>query len=363
MKNFIHKIHYSKNLSIIQYLLRLPLWFVSLFYAVGVWIRNFLYDLGLLHTEKLSQTVISIGNLTTGGTGKTPVTAEIAKIAAKSGKKVVILSRGYGGSLPLDEVSLISDGEQVFYDAKQAGDEPFWHAQNVKGVAVVTCKDRVKAAKWAVENLGAELFILDDGFQYRKLFRDLNIVLVDGHKKFGNEMLLPAGPLREPLSQIKRADKVIVVNKIPYDKQTVRDCRAYSIYLIKQFDKEVFGCNILATGIHRIGSKAPVMSMKNVYAFTGVAQPEFFFESLRAHQHNLVKKLEFDDHYAYQKQDLVDIIEDAKKSGADIIVTTEKDFVKLSAYIDEVSLDIPLYTARQAVELDIAGLLKGTVEY
>jgi tetraacyldisaccharide 4'-kinase len=363
MKNFIHKIHYSQNLSLLQSLLRTLLWFASLFYSFAVNFRNFLYDVGILPTVKLPQIVISVGNLTTGGTGKTPVTAEIAAIVAKSNKKTVILSRGYGGSLPSDKVHLISDNGEVFYTAQEAGDEPFWHATNVKGVSVVTCRDRVKAAKWAVENIGAEIFILDDGFQYRRLERDLNIALVDGHKKFGNEMLLPAGPLRESMDQMNRADKIIVVNKLPYSPQTVKDCRAYAIYLIKKYNKEVFGCNILTTGIHQYNSKQPILEHKKVYAFTGIAQPEFFFESMVSHGHTLVKTLEFNDHYEYTKEDLLGIFADAKKLGAEIIVTTEKDLVKLTPFLKDVEAEIPLCYARQAIELDISSLLKGTVEY
>ena len=363
MKKFIHKIHYSKDLKIHHLLFKLLLSIGSIFYGIAINLRNFLYFIRILPKTKLDRMVISIGNLTTGGTGKTPITADLAKMLAKTGKKIAILSRGYGGSLDSKNINLISDGEKVFYNAKEAGDEPYWMATNIKKVFVITCRDRVKAAKWAIKELDIDIFILDDGYQYIKLERDLNILLIDGHKKFGNNMLLPAGPLREPISEIKRANKIIVVNKIPYNKRTVVDCRAYARHLIKKYDVEVFGCNTVTTGIHNINKNIPIFDLKKVYAFTGIAQPEFFFSALEAHQHQLVNKVEFDDHYAYTAKDLVKIVKDAKIAGADIIVTTEKDMVKIKPLIDEINPDIPFYVSRLSIELDIANLLKGVIAY
>lgn len=364
MRKIIHKIHYSKDLKPHVVILRMILWFCSLFYMLAVNLRNCLYSIGVLQTVKLEgKVVISIGNLTTGGTGKTPITAEIAKISAKSGKKTAILSRGYSGKLDSSKVNLVSNGKEVFFTAEEAGDEPYWLGTNIKDVFVITCKDRVKAALWAVEKFGIEIFILDDGFQYRRLERDLNILLVDGHKKFGNEQLLPAGPLREPMSEIKRADKIIVVNKIPYIAEASKNCRAYSRYLIKNYDKEVFGCNTVASDVRNVKNNMPVLEPKKVYAFTGIAQPDFFFSGVSFHRHKIVKTAEFDDHYVYTKDDLINIVNDAKNSGAEIILTTEKDIVKLRPFIEELNPDIPICVLRLAVELDIASLLKNVIEY
>ncbi len=363
MKKFIHKIHYSKELNIHHLLFKSILAIGSIFYGITINLRNFLYFIKILPKTKLDRTVISIGNLTTGGTGKTPITAELARIIAKSGKKVAILSRGYGGSLDSKDVHLISDGEKVFYSAKEAGDEPFWMGSNIKKVFVITCKDRIKAAKWAIKEFDIDIFILDDGYQYIKLERDLNILLVDGHKKFGNNMLLPAGPLREPISEIKRADKVIVVNKISYTQKSIKDCRAYARHLIRKYDLEVFGCNTVATGLYDMNNNIPVLNPQKVYAFTGIAQPEFFFSSIESHRHTLMKKVEFDDHYAYTPKDLANIVTDAKISGANIIVTTEKDIVKIRPIIEKMTIDIPIYVLKLSIELDIANLLKGAIDY
>lgn len=363
MKNFINKIHYSENTKLHHLLIKFILAFGTIFYSIAITIRNFLYNIGILPTEKVKAIVISIGNLTTGGTGKTPITAEIAKLCVKSGKKTVIISRGYGGKLSSKEINLVSDGKKIFLTPEESGDEPFWLALNVKKAGVIICKDRVKAAKWAIENLKVKIIILDDGYQYRGLERDLNILLIDGHKKFGNEMLLPAGPLREPKSEARRANKIIVVNKFPYNEESIRGCRAYARHLIKLYDKEVFGCNLTASGVHNALTNIPIFHQRNVLAFTGIAQPESFFDSLKIHNHNIVKKIEFSDHHAYSQEDFQKIINEAKISGADLIVTTEKDMVKLNPFLTKTKPEITFCVLRQVIEMDIANLLGKTIEY
>lgn len=362
MKNLIHKIHYAKETSFLQETIKSILRIGTLFYAIGSGTRKFLYDIKILPKVKLKQTVISIGNLTTGGTGKTPVAAEIARSIEKSGKKVAILSRGYGGKLSSKKINVISDGKKVYFNAKEAGDEPFWFAKNVKNVAVITCKNRIKAAKWAAKNLGTEVFILDDGYQHIKLERDVNILLVDAHKKFGNEELLPSGPLREPISEIKRSDKIIVVNKMSYKKSTIKDCKAYSRYLIKTYNKKVFGCNMINAGIFNAKTGTPLITSQNFYAFTGIGQPEFFFGFLDNFPSKVLKKVEYADHHSYTQQDVADIINNAKKIGAQAIITTEKDMVKLQPFVNKLGTDMPFYTLKLAIEVDVANLLKGVID-
>lgn len=359
MKNLIHKIHYTHKTNGNQEMLKSILRIGTFFYGIGVRTRKALYDLNIIKKVKLDQTVISIGNLTTGGTGKTPITAEIARSIEKTGKKVAILSRGYGGALPSKKINVISDGKKIFHNAKEAGDEPFWLAKNIKNVAVITGKNRIKAAKWAAKELGIEVFILDDGYQHIKLERDLNIMVIDAHKKFGNEELLPSGPLREPIKEIKRADKIIVVNKKSYDKSTLKDCRAYSRYLIKTYNKNVFACNMINSGIYNAKNGSPLSENHKLYAFTGIGQPEFFFGFLDNFPAKIVKKVEYSDHHAYSQEDVIEIINDARKAGAGAIITTEKDIVKLESHINRLGCDMPFFTLKLALEVDIANLLKG----
>ena len=210
LKTEITKLHYNKEAK--GFLFNL-LKFCSLFYGAGSSFKNFLYDKSILKPAKANVYVISVGNLTTGGVGKTPVVAEIAKYFVEQGEKPAIISRGYGGKLNNKKINVISDGINLYHKADMAGDEPYWLAVNLNMCAVLTCSNRAKAAKYAIEKLGATKIILDDGFQHRKLHRDLNLVLVDFEKMFGNENLLPAGPLREGTEGFKRIDKLIIVSK------------------------------------------------------------------------------------------------------------------------------------------------------
>ena len=210
LKTEITKIHYNKNAK--GFLVKL-LEFASFFYGLGSGLKNKLYDKNIIKPKKVDAFVISIGNITTGGVGKTPIVAQIANYLTSNGEKVAIISRGYGGKLSNNNINVISDGKNIFYNAKLAGDEPFWLAQNAGKTIVITTKNRYKGAKYAVENFGASKIILDDGFQHRKLHRDLDIVLMDSKMGFGNEKLLPAGPLREGMEAFSRIDKFVIVSK------------------------------------------------------------------------------------------------------------------------------------------------------
>lgn len=277
MKTKITKLHYDKNAKIPWFLE-----FCAVFYGLGSGFKNFLYDKGILKPTKVDAYVISVGNITTGGVGKTPVVAEIAKYY----EKVAIISRGYGGGYDNREVNVISPED----DVKMAGDEPLWLAQNTNAV-VITSKNRIKAARFAIKKFSVTTIILDDGFQHRKIHRDLDIVLVDSQKKFGNYKLLPAGPLRETLAGLKRADKVVEVHK-----------SAGEVYNIKTG-------GALPAGVE-------------VTALSAIGQPQSFYDLLK--DYNVVNKITFDDHHQYELKDIEGI------SGS--IITTEKDAVKLQKF-------------------------------
>ena len=210
IKTEITKIHYNKDAkgALVKFLE-----FASIFYGIGSRFKNLLYDKNILRPKKVDAFVISVGNITTGGVGKTPVVSEIAKYFISKGEKTAIISRGYGGKFSNKNINVISDGERIYYNARLAGDEPFWLAQNTKCAIVITSKNRYKASKYAIEKFGATKIILDDGFQHRKLHRDLDIVLMDSEKGFGNEKLLPAGPLREGTESFTRIDRLVIVSK------------------------------------------------------------------------------------------------------------------------------------------------------
>lgn len=309
LKTEITKIHYNKDAKGILFKV---LRFVSLFYGVGSGLKNFLYDKSLIKPKKVDAHVISVGNLTTGGVGKTPVVAEIVKFA---NSKTAIISRGYGGKLSNKNVNVISDGNTVFYDAKLAGDEPFWLAQNTDAV-VITCKDRYKGAKFAVDNFGVKTIILDDGFQHRKLGRDFDIVLVDSEKFLGNEQLLPAGPLREGIKSLKRANKLVVVSKGIEHSRAEKLSRIIS----KKLSISTTVCKIEPDVIYNIKTGEILPQNSEITALCAIGQPEQFFAFLL--NYKIKDKISFDDHHCYT--------EDEIPSG--IVVTTEKDAVKMKDF-------------------------------
>jgi tetraacyldisaccharide 4'-kinase len=187
-----------------------PLAPLSLIYEVATNVRNKFYESGLFGSEKLSAKVISVGNITVGGTGKTPLVAFVAKKLAAKGEKVCILTRGYGRENSNERV-LVSDSQKILADVKKSGDEPFELAEKLIGIAAVLAdKNRFEAGKWAIENLGITAFVLDDGFQHRQLKRDLDIVCIDATKPFASDKVLPLGELRESLANLKRADAIVI---------------------------------------------------------------------------------------------------------------------------------------------------------
>ena len=287
----------------------------SFVYGVGSYLKNWFYDKKILRPKKVDAYVISVGNMTTGGVGKTPVVLEIARYLAKKGEKVAIVSRGYGGKLSNKNVNVISDGKNIFYTAAMAGDEPFMLAQKADGVCVLTCKNRYKAAKFAIENFGVTKIILDDGFQHRKLHRDLDIVLMDSKMGLGNEKLLPAGPLREGAEALERIDKLLVVSK------NIDHTRAekFAKIMQKRLSIETHLCYTEPDYIYNIKTGEKLEEGTSITAICAIGQPQQFFDFLSGFE--LKETIALDDHHQYTPIDLVDIRGN--------IVTTEKDAVKL----------------------------------
>ena len=314
IKTEITKLHYNKDAKGICFEL---LKFVALFYGCGSGLKNFLYDKGIIKPKKVEAYVISVGNITTGGVGKTPVVAEIAKYLTQKGEKIAIVSRGYGGKLSNKQINLISDGEKIYYNSKLAGDEPYWLATNTNAV-VVTSKNRVAASEFVIKEFGVKYIILDDGFQHRKLYRDMDIVLIDSEKCFGNECLLPAGPLREGNEALSRADKFVIVSK------NINHTRAekYARILEKKLKKPVILCKTMPDYIYNIKTNEKLASGSKIIAMSAIGQPEQFFKFLE--EYNIKEKIVFDDHHMYSYNDI---------PNTDIpIVTTEKDAVKLDSF-------------------------------
>lgn len=349
MKVFLTDFHYKKQYNPFDYLVMAGLFVPSIAYGVVASVRNFLYEKKILKSFKSELFTVSVGNLTTGGTGKTPITAEIANFYAGEGFKPAILSRGYGGKLSNEKVNVISDGKEIFFNAEQAGDEPFWLASNCPKVAVLTCSSRVKAAKHAKE-MGCTHLILDDGFQHQKLARDLNILVVDSEKQFSNGQVLPLGALREPVSGAKRADKIVVVNK-SFEN---RFAKIFARGLKGQFKKPAIVCTMEPCEVYGIKSQKPLNQGNAVIAFSAIAQPEQFYNFLK--EYDVVETLDFPDHHIYTKEDLKKLRSLMSKSGAKAMITTEKDAVKLKDIANE---NDEIYALKLRPVLDLEGLLNG----
>ncbi len=336
LKTKITKLHYNKSANGILFNI---LKFCSIFYGIGSGFKNFLYDKNILKSQKVDAYVISVGNFTTGGVGKTPIVAEIARYFVDKGEKVAIISRGYGGKLNNKNVNVISDGINLYYKADMAGDEPYWLAVNLNMCAVITCSNRVKAAQYAIKKLGVTKIILDDAFQHRKIHRDLNIVLVDSEKMFGNENLLPAGPLREGMESFKRVDKLVVVSK------NINHTRSEKLAKImgKKQGIATYVAKIEPDYVYNIMNGEHLEKGAEITALSAIGQPEQFYQFLE-NDYQIIEKRTFDDHHQYCLNDIDDI-----KGN---IITTEKDAVKL-ALLNKTNI----YALKLKTCLDIENLL------
>jgi len=336
IKSKITKLHYDKKAKGLFVDL---LEFLSIFYGIITRWRNKLYDKNILKSVKIDAKVISVGNITTGGVGKTPVVAKLAQYFISKDEKTAVITRGYGGKLSNKKVNLISDGVNIYHDAIDAGDEAYWHAINNPLCVVLTCKDRVKAAKYAVDTLGCSVIILDDALQHRRIQRDMDIVLVDSELCFGNEKLLPAGPLREGKEVFERIDKLVVVNKAADSNKAEK----LSKILGKKLNCKSLVCSTKPDYTYNIVSDERLASGEAVTALCAIGQPEPFFRFVE-NDFEIIKKIVYDDHHIYTKSEIEPI------KGT--IVTTEKDAVKLSGFKKK-----NIYAMKLKVDLDIEKLL------
>lgn len=296
---------------------------LSLPYAYLLRLRAWCYSRGMLRTRRLSRPVISVGNIAVGGTGKTPMTALIARHLMAQGKRVAVLSRGYGGSSS-GTPRIVSDGATVFLTAAEAGDEPYLLARDVPGLTVVVGGNRYQAGQLAERELHPDCFLLDDGFQHLRLHRDLNILLLDCRNPFGNGRTLPAGVLREPRCAVQRADLVILTRCA--EGETRPDSVAAA------------GVPVLSAGHHLSGAVPldggecrPISALygERVLAFAGIADPDRFFSGLAELGVDVVGSLSLPDHTVYDERTVAALRQSFRNTGATCLVTTAKDAVKL----------------------------------
>ncbi|MFO7534190.1 MAG: tetraacyldisaccharide 4'-kinase [Kiritimatiellia bacterium] len=315
---------------------------LALVYGAGVQFRLFLYHHGIFRHHTLGCQIISVGNLTVGGTGKTPVVEVFARTLQRQGRHVAVLSRGYRRKAPpvswCQRLSLlrnphappscvVSDPQGVRAEPLESGDEPYMLARRLPGTAVLVDPDRVKSGRFAIRSLGCDTLILDDGFQHPELHHRLDIVLVDSRNPFGNGYVLPRGVLREPFANIRRASYIFLTKcEDGGPPKLVARIRALNP------TAEIIACRHQARYLQDVQSPAtrPLEYLRGlrVAALSGIAAPEGFEQELEKRGAILLRRERYADHHWYSREELETLIRAAALEGVQAIVTTEKDAVR-----------------------------------
>ena len=304
IKTNFQDIHYSRQTP--NFALNCILSFGEFFYKNIINFKNLLYEKNILKEKEVDIETICVGNLTTGGVGKTPIVALLANEIYKN-KKVAVISRGYGAKISNKNPTIIKDFKNLkFNDGTLCGDEPYQLAKKLNNNSIViTCKDRKKAIDEAIIKFGIEIAILDDGFSNRKVKKNKIILAIDSKMRFGNGHLLPKGPLREPTSELKRADELILVDKGDENLSN-------AIEWVKQFKKPTKICKMSPKRIYNLQTGANILKYNKAIAFCAIGQPLQFFDFAQKY-YAIVDKIAFDDHYKYTKKDIENLILLAKK--------------------------------------------------
>ena len=335
---------------------------LSVIYERLVQLRLFLYRHRILRERTLGCLVISIGNLTVGGTGKTPIVEKFARALHDGGRRVAILSRGYK-SVPLEEQKkrrfgllkqkangpprVVSDGKSLLLDSLTAGDEPYMLANNLKDVVVLVDKDRVKSGLYAIKELGVDTLLLDDGLQYLHLKHRLDIVLIDRQAPFGNEYLLPRGTLREPPRNLRRASYIFIT-------KSTGESNAELINRIRRYNRtaEIIECAHKPLHLQNVftGERLSLESLRDTYvgSICGIAAPESLEDGLRKLGARIELTKRYTDHHRYSESELQNFVNRCIRRDLAMIVTTEKDAVRFPRIPKP---EVPIYFLRVEIEI------------
>jgi tetraacyldisaccharide 4'-kinase len=305
---------------------------LSFFYLIIINIRNWLYDHKVLREFRLSCPVISVGNITVGGTGKTPCVILLARMLQRNGFKPAVISRGYGGR-GAHPANIVSDGNKILMDSETAGDEPFLMAHALKGVPVITGPRRIITGQMAIDKFGANVIICDDAMQHRQISRDINLVLLDSMGFKGNYHVLPRGRLREPVNEISRADAVLLTRTDEGEKADEKIGELIKTEQIPVF-KSIHQPQNFISSDESIKNPISELKGKKVCAFCGIANPNSFEKTLLAAGVKIQAFDIFPDHHGYSEKEIEKLRDGFVKSGADYLVTTEKDAMRLKNYVE-----------------------------
>jgi tetraacyldisaccharide 4'-kinase len=299
--------------------------FALIYGFVGL-LRSKCYDWHIFKVHKFDIPVISVGNIAVGGTGKTPVVDWLIKELLQRNKRLAVVSRGYGGNFS-ETVGVVAIGNgRILLGAVEAGDEPVLLAQRNPGAVVIVSRKRIDGINHAIKQLNVDIIILDDAFQHRSVYRDLDLVLLDAKRPFGNGLPLPAGLLREFKSAFSRANLILVTRKT---EKKIDICAHAPIFTSRHLLSDI------AVSLDGREASLAQLKQKRICAFAGIANPENFFSALRDMGVVLVQTVALPDHCCYESRDLVRLGEAAE--DCDLWLTTEKDAVKLSAEMFSIS--------------------------
>ncbi len=343
---------------------RPPLWLrlPARLFGLAARLRADLYRRAWLQARPLPCVAISIGNLTSGGTGKTPMTVCTAEIAADLGYRVAVISRGYGGSAGR-RGGMVSDGRRLLLGPEAAGDEPYMMATRLAGIPVLVGHDRWRCGQLAIDRFRSQVIVLDDAFQHLALARDLDVVLLDHDRPFGNRWLLPAGPLREPVAALRRAHALVLTRTPSFDAPLAEDfwwATADRIPIFRSqhvpylFVAGASGCGIPPRHLWRAATATvpPPHAGSRVVAFAGIARNDDFERVVRALGYRLETFIGFPDHHPYSAGDVEKIGRQMTHSGANILMTTEKDYARSAQWQ---RWPFPLVVAGVSLKFDPAG--------
>jgi tetraacyldisaccharide 4'-kinase len=314
---------------------------LSVIYATALKIRTGGYKSGLLKSKKLPCKVISVGNITSGGTGKTPMTIYLARRIHKMGYRSVVISRGYRGGAEKSG-GIVSNGHDILMGPQHAGDEPFMMATRLQTfeVPVLVGQNRYRIGLLAIDTFNPDVIILDDGFQHISLARDINLVLLDSRRPFGNKYLLPRGPLREPITSLRRADIFILTRSgMGPGAAKTEDLTILTRYLKGRRLFKTTHEPVLYTWLNTDADSAPtnsrgthnlsVLKDRSIMAFSGIAANDDFKQTLEERGYDVTGFMGFPDHHFYTENDFAKIFKSASNAGADCLCTTDKDFARV----------------------------------
>jgi len=298
---------------------------LTLFYRATIFWRNVLYNYKFFISRTLPTKIISVGNITSGGTGKTPMVIYLAEKLKEKGKNVAILSRGYGRKTA--GTQLVTDGKTPVDDWRNFGDEPTLMAEKLKGTPIVVDENRYRGGLFLVDKFKPDVIILDDGFQHRSLDRNIDIVLLSSLDEHADYKLIPHGKLREPIKHLKRADILV------FTKTNITNPSPYLMKVSKGLSLPIIKSHIKASDtLYNENKPVPVSKNKRTLAVSALGDHRGFHKTLEEVGLAVVEKITFLDHHDYVKKDIDKIIDKAETNNVDIIVTTEKDLVKLKKY-------------------------------